>query len=531
MNVLIIDDDVLAVQGISSVIQKKELGIDQIFCAYREQEAKTILKKEKIDIALCDIEMPKGSGLDFMAWVRQEGYSITMMILTSHADFQYAAQAIKVGSFDYLLKPVTDEELNSALKRAIQKQKEVQYLEKESRNWKKNYKIVLERYFGEVILGVIKGNWNLLNEYAKQRMISLTENKTYLPILFCMKRWPDSLRECDRGSVQFIMKNIAYELFEKAAPRVVCAEIHERGIVVLLYEKWEEAQVEKSSQSYLQAFRENFQCSITGYRGKPVKLEELSDEIAILKEEENNNISFENRIWKERKPEKKTYTPFDYNEMIRMLQRGKTEQALYRIHSYLKREQEKMELDGVLLEKMKNDLLQAVYVLLKESGVQAHLLLEDQKTKELTKYALLTVEDFENWSSHILKKAGEFIDFVKNDSSVVGKAEQYIKQNLDKIMECEDVARKVCMNSDYLSRLFKREKGMPLRKYINQVRVERAKDLLATTDISVSTIAQMTGYSHFSYFSTAFKKAVNMSPLDYRKQYQRGGGRRIEQKA
>ncbi len=531
MNVLIVDDDVLAVQGISSVIQKKELGIDQIFCAYREQEAKSILQKEKVDIALCDIEMPKGSGLDLMSWIRQEGYSVTMMILTSHADFHYAAQAIKVGSFDYLLKPVTDEELNSALKRAIQRQREVQRLKKEGRNWKKNYQVILERYFSEVMLGVIRGSWNLLSEYARQRMISLSENARYLPILFCMKRWPLSFRQCDRGSVQFIMKNIAYELFEKAAHRVVCAEVHDRGIVILLCEKWDEKQTEKSSGDYLRAFRENFQCSITGYQGKPVRLEELEEEFNILKKEETNNISFENTIWKERKIQKKTYDPFDYNEMIRLVQGEKTEQALYQIHLYLKKEQKKMELDGTLLEKMKNDLLQAVYVLLKESGVQAHLLLEDEETKELSKFALLTVEDFENWSRHLLKKTGEFIKFVKSDSSVVGKAEQYIRHNLDKIVECEDVAREVCMNSDYLSRLFKREKGMPLQKYISQARIEKAKDLLAATDISVSTVAQMTGYSHFSYFSTAFKKAVNMSPLDYRKQYQKKRRENIEQNA
>lgn len=521
MNILIVDDDVLAVQGIRSAIWTKKLGIDCIFCAYRVQEAKEILKKEKIDIALCDIEMPKGNGLELMAWIRQERYSVTMMILTSHADFQYATSAIKLGSFDYLLKPATDEELNGALERAIQKRKETQYLEKESKNWKKNYKIMLERFFYEVMLGIIEGNFKMLNEYAKQRTIALEENMRYLPILFCMKKWSDSLKECDRGSVQFIMKNIAYELFEKTADKVVCTEIHERGIVVLLCGTWSEDELQKSCKQYLDAFRESFHCDISGYCGDGVPLEELASEVAKLKKEEKNNVSMEGRIWKKSdlNGRQGEYDPFDYNEVIQFIREQQQDQAFYRIHSYLKLEREKNKLDGILLEKMQNDLLQAIYVLLKEVNVQAHLLFEDKESVELTSAALLTTEDFEKWCLHIIKKTGDFILFVKNDSSVVGQAEFYIRHNLDKIIGCEDVAREVCMNADYLSRLFKKESGISLQKYINQERIEKAKYLLTATDISISMIAQMTGYSHFSHFSTAFKKATNTTPINYRKQY------------
>lgn len=521
MNVLIVDDDVLAVQGISSAIWTEKLGLEHIFCAYRVQEAKEILKKEKIDIALCDIEMPKGNGLELMAWIRQERYPVTMMILTSHADFQYATSAIKLGSFDYLLKPVTDEELNGALERAIQKRKETQYIEKESKNWKKNYKVMLERFFSEVMLGIIEGNWKMLNEYAKQRTISLEENMRYLPILFCMKKWSDSLKECDRGSVQFIMKNIGYELFQKTADRVVCADIHERGIAVLLCGTWSEEEVQKSCRQYLDTFRESFHCDISGYCGESVKLEELAEEISDLRREERNNVSVEGQIWKKsmQSEKKREYDSFDYNEVIQLIREQQEKQAFYRIHSYLKMEREEKKLDGALLEKMQNDLLQAIYVLLKEVNVPAHLLFEDKESIDLTSSALLTTEDFEKWCLHIIKKTGDFILFIKNDSSVIGQAESYIRHNLDKIIGCEDVAREVCMNANYLSRLFKKEKGVPLQKYINQERIEKAKYLLTATDTSISIIAQMTGYSYFSHFSTAFKKATNMSPINYRKQY------------
>ncbi|MCI7812739.1 MAG: response regulator [Lachnospiraceae bacterium] len=533
MNVLVVDDDVLAVQGIISAIQREKLGIEQIFCAYRVQEAKEILQKEKVDIALCDIEMPRGNGLELMEWIRREGYMVIMMILTSHADFHYATQAIKVGSFDYLLKPVTDEELNTALEKAIEKQRENKHLVQESKNWKKRHKMLEERFWTEVMLGIVEGDWKRLNEYAKQKTISLEENMEYLPILFCIKKYPESLKECDRGSVQFIMKNIGYELFEKTAQRVGCADVQERGIVVLLYGTWEDEKVRKSCEAYLLAFQDYFQCGISGYRGKSVKIEDLAKEVQILQNAEKNNVTWENQIWQREDDDdrKKEYDPFDYNEVIRLTQGQQIGQAVYQIKSYLKKEQEQKKLDGILLAKMQNDLLQAVYVVLKEAGIQAHLLFEDQESKNITSSALLTLEDFEKWIFHILDKTGNVIQFAKSDSSVVGQAEQYIRQNLDKVMGCDDVAREVCMNSDYLSRLFKKETGMPLQKYINQKRVEKAQDLLSATDISVSTIAQMVGYSHFSHFSTSFKKATQMSPMDYRKKYRKKEEERYEENA
>lgn len=69
---------------------------------------------------------------------------------------------------------------------------------------------------------------------------------------------------------------------------------------------------------------------------------------------------------------------------------------------------------------------------------------------------------------------------------------------------------------NYLSKRFRIEIGMSLREYINQLRIEEAKRLLLSTNLSVSDIAVEVGYDNISYFSTVFRKLCGVSPVDWR---------------
>ena len=74
------------------------------------------------------------------------------------------------------------------------------------------------------------------------------------------------------------------------------------------------------------------------------------------------------------------------------------------------------------------------------------------------------------------------------------------------------------MNPDYLSRLFKNEKGISLKEYIIQQKMQSAQVLLRTTSLPVSIIASKLGYDNFSHFSQAYRKKMGISPTDERKQ-------------
>ncbi|MNC32217.1 Melibiose operon regulatory protein [compost metagenome] len=81
----------------------------------------------------------------------------------------------------------------------------------------------------------------------------------------------------------------------------------------------------------------------------------------------------------------------------------------------------------------------------------------------------------------------------------------------------EGIAQNVHLNADYLTRIFKKEEGISISKYIINRKIERAKNLLADTNKSIGEIAAMVGYYNYSSFNRVFTKEVSMSPQEYKK--------------
>ena len=120
MNLLIVDDEMLEVAVIEKMIDKKKLGIDEIHKAYSMNQAIEVIQSHNISILLSDIEMPKGSGLRLIEWVRAQSLDIIPIFLTSHAVFQYAQKALSLRVTEYLLKPVERSALECALAEAVE---------------------------------------------------------------------------------------------------------------------------------------------------------------------------------------------------------------------------------------------------------------------------------------------------------------------------------------------------------------------------------------------------------------------------
>lgn len=123
MNVLLVDDERLAVEVMNRMIDKEKYGFSVIYKALSMKQAQQICEETDIDIIICDIEMPRGSGLDFVQWLLDTGRNPVVIFLTSHAVFSYAQQAVSLGVQDYLLKPVEPEDMNRALEKAVKNAK------------------------------------------------------------------------------------------------------------------------------------------------------------------------------------------------------------------------------------------------------------------------------------------------------------------------------------------------------------------------------------------------------------------------
>ena len=103
------------------------------------------------------------------------------------------------------------------------------------------------------------------------------------------------------------------------------------------------------------------------------------------------------------------------------------------------------------------------------------------------------------------------------DRQLIDTVTAYIQENLSHVTRSE-LSAKFFVSPDYLSRLFRKETGMPLIEYIQRERMLRAKALLSQNNgLSIGQIAEAAGYANFAHFSRQFRKQTGMSPSEYRK--------------
>lgn len=93
---------------------------------------------------------------------------------------------------------------------------------------------------------------------------------------------------------------------------------------------------------------------------------------------------------------------------------------------------------------------------------------------------------------------------------------RYIDLHFKESLTLDSLAKEAHINKYYLSHAFKQEYGISPINYMNHRRIEESKYLLAETDLSLSQISQLLGFSSLSYFSQVFRKTQETSPLEYR---------------
>ncbi len=121
MNVILVDDEEVAVNALKRRVDWKKYGVDEVYIAHSMQEAQDLFREKVIDVMLSDIEMPQGSGLDLYEWVKIYYPAVECVYVTCHPEFEYMRRALQLGSADYILKPIDYEELDEVLSKLVER--------------------------------------------------------------------------------------------------------------------------------------------------------------------------------------------------------------------------------------------------------------------------------------------------------------------------------------------------------------------------------------------------------------------------
>ena len=121
MNVILIDDEEVAVNALRRRVDWNKYGADEVYIASSAGQARELFREKTIDVMLSDIEMPQGGGLELFEWVKTYYPAVECVFVTCHPEFEYVRKAMQLGSADYILKPIDYEELDEVLTRLVER--------------------------------------------------------------------------------------------------------------------------------------------------------------------------------------------------------------------------------------------------------------------------------------------------------------------------------------------------------------------------------------------------------------------------
>lgn len=506
MKVIIVDDESKILKSIASKVRLVNPACDIVATANNGKDALEEVEKHRPHIVLTDIKMPGMDGLALAKEIKRRFPSIFVVIVSGFSDFSLAQQAIQYGVFNYLLKPVEEEQLKDTLQDIQGKIETIMTQSERS--------IILPRankqagYSGEKVFkadgyGLFILNFNnLCSDHLDENLIN------YYSKVMGTINWDEMMRDCgikhdwmvideyvinQKCLLCGLSKHKSYTL-EEMAHRMsnYLRRKHPYMMVNICCHK--ESLGRDQIWLYTQRMRNILQNTVV--LAKPGLYVVEKDENKIYAD---RLYTIKMRIDKHLKPhvKSKNYDKcyHEIRDILRYLAKGNMNQKQY--EKVLVNILQLFELycdgyDNLLSEKLQLELFRIIHFA------------SDYKVIEKAVFAC--IDNFMNTGQAPVKS-----------ENIREEILNYVNKNYMRINKVEDVAGVFNYNYTYLSRLFKKMTGTTMIKYITAKRVEAAKQYMKeNNEMSLGTISQIVGYGDQHYFSRTFKLMTGMSPSEYR---------------
>ncbi|WP_276357246.1 helix-turn-helix domain-containing protein [Cohnella caldifontis] len=524
MRCLLIDDDIPTVEVLRDLVNWSEYGITEVFTAHNIRDAKLFFEIGAPDLIICDIEMPGGSGIDMIRWVRESGYDSAFIFFTCHESFEFASTAISYSADSYLIKPLNKIQLEAALRKSVEALKRKITLGEYRRLgevWLKNKDLVERSFWRDVLTAAIPPRPDLIEGEIRKRALPLSAERGYVLFLVSVSRsgvdgqWDDS-------TFHYALCNLSSEILfgRPDQDRVIPYQSeHQLYQAIILDGATDSGKLKADGERLIRLCKRYLKCDATCYVSEEKNIAELARAKSELERLDASNLIFRGVLHFQK--ERFTYdTTERYSLDIDLFASLFIQKEKVQIVNRLKKELETLagrnRLDSVTLHAIREDFLQVVYSLLARNNIQAHRLFADEVAQRLFQKSESGVFDFMKWAHFVTEKTIETVKEALQSEGVVEKAKRFIQENYHRDLGRDDVAASVFLTPDYLAKAFKTDTGLTIKEYVNEIRINKAKQLLSETTESIGRIAMETGFDSISYFSTVFKKVTGETPNAYR---------------
>jgi len=527
-----VDDEVYALQAMVEGVDWSLAGIDQVFSAGDAEEARMLMKSHPIDIMICDIEMPGETGLDLQSWVLKHDPGMLTIFLTGHALFDYAQTAIKLNSFDYVLKPAPADQLLKVVSQAMDKIKDDEQRSRTNevyenvyKRWQTHKPLLTERFWKDAISQRVTLTQQKLQELAEVYGAEIDPQVRVLPIVISVEEWVRDFDLRDEEVLEYALRNAAKEMLLGDKPGEVFQD-HSGLNIVLAYEQDgiipTASEMAQGCQSYIQECGTYFYCRLSCYVGVPVAVTDLQGMLNELMDMERRNINELEGVFIYDEVGRDTedrFLPIPwFSELSILFETGKFNDLRERVDEIFELLAAQERLSPEILRLYYHAMLHVIYPLLHQKNVSVRSLYPGEREPE-EHVVTRSLPQLKQWTSDLISRAIPVL--YPDDHSPMTIVDQlciYIENHIGEELMREELASFAGFNPAYLSRLFRKEKGMSLSEFILQRRVAKAKTLLSQSTVKVTDIAGKVGYYNYSHFTKMFKKCTGITPQEFRKQ-------------
>lgn len=496
IKVLLVDDDFLVRTFLSRITDWEKHGYKLVGAAQDGEEALNMVKEYEPDVIITDISMPVMDGIKLIRRLKEEGNEAVTIVLSCHDDFDYVKEAMKLGANEYILKNLlTEDKLLSLLEEV---KHSIVYTHKSGLQFdapeeEREYYLALlqggerrseDAFFTTAILAI-----HIINYDTHVAVMPMEQQK----------RFHSSFAQICREACQ-------------NSSAVRCVHVRQ-GEYVLMLDLTDIASLYERRQKIQQ------------YASVAVRYAEryLAVSICVGTSRAESVRNTEQICWQEANDalNERFYTQqaIFYGWQIEPCGKEIPQTARRfcdQISEYIDRR------DGGTIRHMWEEILEEFRSQHTEARlVQEWLRQTDRQAGISQRIIPDRLDEFRGMEAPYLTFREEMLPQTENYSGAVSQTIQYLQKHHTGDASLVLAAEQVHLNPAYLSHIFSKETGITFSEYLLSCRLNTAKDLLVRTDDRVKDVAVQSGFNDYRNFCKTFKKAVGLTPQNYRRQCRR----------